>query len=126
MICCRHVLGNQDCVRKGFSWALYPASYRPGGLKPDVLPAEMLEHPGTAAEQHGYEVDRDLVDEPCPYELLPDLSPAHHGDVLLPGCRLRLLEGALDPVGHEGVDAPLGYLLRLSVGDYEHRNPSRT
>src|SRR5918998_3476178 len=45
---------------------------------------------------------------------------------LSPADGLRLLESTLDPAGHEGVDAPFGYLPRLGVGDDEHRNPCRT
>src|SRR5215204_735421 len=33
---------------------------------------------------------------------------------------------ALSIPGHEGVDAALGYLLRLGVGDDEYRNPGGT
>jgi hypothetical protein len=51
---------------------------------------------------------------------LPDIRAAHHGDVLISGSCLRLLECALDPVGHEGVDTSLGRILRLGVDDHEH------
>ncbi|HET6658601.1 MAG TPA: hypothetical protein VFH16_01655 [Rubrobacter sp.] len=98
----------------------------PGGLELDVLAAKVLEHPGAAAEEHGYEVDRDLVYQPSPDVLLPDISPAHHGDVLVAGGCSRLLEGLLDPVGHEGVHASLGHLFGPGVGDDEQRNPGRT
>ena len=38
--------------------------YHPGGLELHVLAAETLEHLASAAEEHGHEVDRDLVDQP--------------------------------------------------------------
>src|SRR5215217_5843346 len=64
---------------------------RPRGLELDVLAAEVLEHPGAAVEQHGHEVDGDLVDQPGPDVLLPDIRPAHHSDVLVAGGCLCLL-----------------------------------
>jgi hypothetical protein len=38
-----------------------------------VITVQLLEHPGTAAEEHGDEVDRDLIDEPRLDELAPTL-----------------------------------------------------
>jgi hypothetical protein len=78
------------------------------GFELDVLAAQVLEHPGAASEEHGYEVDPDLIHQPSLDELPADVRPAHHGDVLLPGGRLRLFERAFDAVRDEGVDAPFG------------------
>jgi hypothetical protein len=45
----------------------------PGMLELEVLVAEVLEHPGAAAEQHRDQVDRQLVDE-AGLQVLPPLA----------------------------------------------------
>jgi hypothetical protein len=59
------------------------------------------------------------ISSTSPGVLLPDISPAHHGHVLLPGGCSRLLQGPVDPVGHEGVHASLGHLFGPGVGNDE-------
>src|SRR3712207_4845438 len=61
-----------------------------GGLELDVFATGVLEHLGAAPEEHGYEVDPDLIHQPRLDELPADVGAAHHGDVLVPGGRLRL------------------------------------
>jgi hypothetical protein len=61
----------------------------------------MVEQADAAPEQDGHQVDVDLVQESRPEALLHDARGAH-ADVLVPGDRLRLLEGALEAVGDEG------------------------
>ena len=51
-------------------WRLYHA----GALQVNVLVAEIVEQPLSLAEQHGDEVDLELVQEPCPDRLLRDVS----------------------------------------------------
>jgi hypothetical protein len=58
----------QVCCRRGLD--------HPGRLELDVLAAKMLEHTGATAEEHRHEVYRDLVDQSCSDELLPDLRPS--------------------------------------------------
>src|SRR6266571_41018 len=93
------------------------------GFEPDMLTAEVLEQPGTAAEQHGHEVDLDLLGQSRPDVLLPDFRAAHDVHVLVPGRCPRLLQGAPDSAGHDGVHTSLGYLIELAVRDDEHRQP---
>ena len=50
---------------------------------------------------------------------------AHHRDDLAVGDGLRLLERALDAVGHEGVDATLGTLRGRLMRDHEQRSAGR-
>jgi hypothetical protein len=69
-----------------------------GGLQLAVLVAEVLEHPGAAAKEHGHEVDLDLVDQPDGQVLLADARPTHHADILVAGGGLRQLQGTLDSV----------------------------
>src|SRR5829696_8179178 len=97
----------------------------PGRLELDVFAAEVVEHPGPAPEEHGHEVDRDLVHQPRLDELPPRVGSAHHGDVLVPGGGLRLLQRALDAVGDEGVDPALGRLRGCFVGEDEDRELRR-
>ena len=61
----------------------------PGCLELDVFAAEVLEHSGAAPEEHGHEVDPDLIHQPRLDELPADVGATHHGDVLVPGGRLR-------------------------------------
>ncbi len=63
-------------------------------------------------------MDRELVDQPGPEVLLTGFGAAHHRHVLLPGGGSGEFEGAFDPFGDEGVDAPLGHV----VGQDEDRD----
>ena len=85
-----------------------------------VLCAQVLEHPGAAPEEHGYEVDPDLIHQPRLDELPADVGAAHHGDVLVSGGRLRLFERAFNAVRDEGLHAPFGDGVGRLVGDDEH------
>src|SRR5215211_6417745 len=82
--------------------------YHAGGLELDAFAAEVLEHPGAASEEHGHEVEPDLIHQPRFDELPADVGAAHHGDVLVPGGRLCLFERAFDAVRYEGVTLPSG------------------
>src|SRR6266496_2440594 len=95
-----------------------------GCLELDMLAPEVLEQSRAAPEQHGYEVNPDLVHQIRPDVLLPDLRTAHDADVLVAGGGLRLLQGPLDPVGHEGVYPTLGNVIGNIVRDNEHRYAS--
>ena len=46
------------------------------GCRLDAPVARVLEHPGAAADEYGYEAHRDLVDESRPDRLLSDLGAA--------------------------------------------------
>ena len=41
-----------------------------------MFAAEVLEHPGAASEEHGHEVDPDLIHQPRLDELPPDVGAA--------------------------------------------------
>src|SRR5215211_7303014 len=73
----------------------------PRALQVDRPGAEVVEQADAAAEQDGYQVDVDLVEESRPDALLHDARGAH-ADVLVAGDRFRLLEGAFQAVGDEG------------------------
>jgi hypothetical protein len=66
----------------------------------------------------------DLVDQPGRNVLLAYARTAHHADVLVSGGGSRLLQGALDAVGHKCVHPSLGALRGRLVGDYEKGPPS--
>jgi nucleotide-binding universal stress UspA family protein len=70
-------------------------------LQVDRPAAEVVEQADAAAEQHGYQVDVDLVEESRSDALLHDAGGAH-ADVLVAGDRFGLLEGAFESVGDEG------------------------
>jgi|SRR5215217_8095405 hypothetical protein len=73
----------------------------PRDLQLDGARSDPLEQPHPVAEQHGREVDLDLVDQPRLQELLDNVRPARDPDVL-PARRLpRPLQGALDALGDE-------------------------
>jgi hypothetical protein len=56
-------------------WCLHHA----GALQVDALVTQMVEEPLLLAEQHGHEVDPDLVKEPEPDRLLRDVCARHAG-----------------------------------------------
>jgi hypothetical protein len=84
----------------------------------------VLEHPGAAAEQHRDQVDRELVDQAGPHELLAGVGAAHHRHVLVAGGVASLLEGVLDSSGDEGVDAVGRRVGGLVVGEDEDGDAS--
>jgi hypothetical protein len=90
------------------------------GLELEMLVAELLEHPRAASEQHRDEVNRELVDQSRFDVLAPGLRAAHHGHILVAGCRSGLLERGLDPAD-EGVHASLGHIVWRAVGHHEDR-----
>src|SRR4051812_29199865 len=79
----------------GDAWGLD----HPGAFQLPMIGAEDLEHPHPVAQEHGYEVDLQLVEQPSLEVLLGDARAAAHRDVLVAGCLLRLLERRLDAVG---------------------------
>ena len=64
------------------------------GFEPDVLTAEVLEQPGAAAEQHGHEVDLDLLGQSalmycCPISAPPMMCTFLSPAAALASCRAR-------------------------------------
>lgn len=49
--------------------------YHAGGLELDAFAAEVLEHPGAASEEHGHEVEPDLIHQSRLDELPADVGP---------------------------------------------------
>src|SRR5215217_1853091 len=72
----------------------------PRALQVDRPGAEVVEQADAAPEQDRHQVEVDLVQESRSDALLHD-ARGPHTDVLVPGDRLRLLEGAFQSVGDE-------------------------
>jgi hypothetical protein len=65
--------------------------------------AQVVEEAGSCAEQDRHGMDPHLVEQTGPDVLPGDVRAPHHHDILRCCGRLRLGEGALDPVDDEGV-----------------------
>jgi hypothetical protein len=70
-------------------------------LELDLRSAKVVEEASAAAEQHGNDVELELVEEPRRQVLIDDLSAAPEHDVLAAGGFPRPFERGLDPVGDE-------------------------
>jgi hypothetical protein len=62
----------------------------------------VLEQPDAAAEEHGGDMDLNLVEQPGLEVLLSDVRATGHRDVLVARGRPRLLERGFDAVADEG------------------------
>src|SRR5215203_4803057 len=67
-----------------------------GALQVDAPGADVFEQPLALAEQHGDEVDLDLVQEPGPDRLLRHVC-ARHADLLVPAAALACSMAASTP-----------------------------
>jgi hypothetical protein len=94
-----------------------------GSFQLDLPGAVMVEQSDSIAEQHGHQVNLHLVEKPRSYVLLSGIRAAHHGDVLATRRGSRLLQGAFDAVGDEGVGRSpfLDDLLSSFCGEHETR-----
>ena len=87
-----------------------------------ILPRQVVEQPHAVTEQHGDEVDLDLVHEPGREQHVRRLG-AHHDHRLPVGGRSGLGDGAHRAVGDEGERAALLGDRRLGVvGEHEARD----
>jgi hypothetical protein len=73
----------------------------PRALQVDRPGAEVIEQADAAPEQHRHQVEVELVQESRSEALLHDAGGAH-ADVLVPGDRSGLLQGAFESVGDKG------------------------
>src|SRR6266545_2081818 len=89
--------------------------------------AELVEEPDAAAQEHGDEVDLQLVEQPGLQVLLRDVGATRERDVLVPGGRASLLERGFDAVGDEGErgSAFLDDRLTRMMGEDEHGDVER-
>ena len=83
---------------------------------------EVVEEPGTAAEQHRHDVELELVQQPRCQVLPTDVTAAPERHVLAVGRLPCPFERGLDPVGDEVERGPSLHLHRITrvVGDDEH------
>ena len=83
-------------------------------LEPDVCAAEVVEQASAAPEEHGNDVQLELVEQPRRQVLVDDLGAAPEQDVLTARGLLRQLERPADPVGDEVVGRAALHLDRLA------------
>src|SRR4051812_25850549 len=90
-------------------------------LELDIAAAEVVEQARATTEQHGHDVQLELVEEPGGQVLVDDLGAAPEHDVLTVRGLFGLLERPLDAVGDEVIGRAAVHRHRLTgvVGDDE-------